>query len=292
MFPELFKIPYLNFTFNTYGFLLAVAFIGGLYVMGRLAASDGLEKQKVYDLGLWVLAASLIGSKLLMVITEWDSYYRDNPGQIFTLDFFRSGGVFYGGFIGAIIASFIVMRYYKLPWWRTADAFAPGVAFGQMIGRLGCFSAGCCWGRPTIATYGIHFSERGHEITGVPTIVGHLSDPIQRNIWSEKLGGLSASLHLHPTQLYEAGATLVIFLVLLALFRRRRFYGQVILTYALLYAVARFVIEYWRDDPRGEIFGLSTSQFIAILLAIGAAIGLILRLRIADRGMQVGEVAR
>jgi phosphatidylglycerol---prolipoprotein diacylglyceryl transferase len=292
MFPELFKIPYLNFTFNTYGFLLALAFIAGLYVMGRLAARDGLEKQKVYDLGLWVLAASLVGSKLLMVITEWDSFYRDNPRQIFTLDFFRSGGVFYGGFIGAVIASLIVMRVYKLPWWRTADAFAPGVALGQLIGRIGCFSAGCCWGRPTSAFYGVHFTDRGHEITGVPTMVGHLSDQIQRNVWAEKLGGLGASLHLHPTQLYEAGTMLAIFIVLLLVFRHRRFYGQVFLTYALLYAVARFIIEFWRDDPRGEIFGLSTSQFIAIVLAIGAMIVLILRLRIADRGMQVEEIAR
>jgi phosphatidylglycerol---prolipoprotein diacylglyceryl transferase len=291
MFPELFKIPFLNFTFNTYGFLLALAFIAGLYVMGRLATRDGLEKQKVYDLGLWVLAASLVGSKLLMVVTEWDSYYRDNPGQILTLDFFRSGGVFYGGFIGAIIASIIVMKIYKLPWWRTADAFAPGVALGQMIGRIGCFSAGCCWGRPTTSFYGIHFSERGHEITGVPTVVGHLSDP-EKSLWAEKLGGLGASLHLHPTQLYEAGAALVIFIVLLAVFRHRKFYGQVVLVYAMLYAVARFVIEFWRDDPRGEIFGLSTSQFIAIILFIAAMIGMILRLRIADRGIQVGEVVR
>jgi phosphatidylglycerol---prolipoprotein diacylglyceryl transferase len=292
MFPELFKIPYLNFTFNTYGFLLALAFIAGLYVMGRLAARDGLEKQKVYDLGLWVLAASLVGSKLLMVITEWDSFYRDNPRQIFTLDFFRSGGVFYGGFIGALIASLIVMRVYKLPWWRTADAFAPGVALGQMIGRIGCFSAGCCWGKPTSAFYGVHFTDRGHEITGVPTMVGHLSDSIQKSLWEEKLGGLTAPLHLHPTQLYEVGATLAIFIVLLIVFRHRRFYGQVFLTYALLYAVARFIIEFWRDDPRGEIFGLSTSQFIAVILFIGALIVMILRLRIADRGVQVEEVAR
>jgi phosphatidylglycerol---prolipoprotein diacylglyceryl transferase len=292
MFPELFKIPYLNFTFNTYGFLLALAFIAGLYVMGRLATRDGLEKQKVYDLGLWVLAASLVGSKLLMVITEWDSFYRDNPGQIFTLDFFRSGGVFYGGFIGALIASLIVMRIYKLPWWRTADAFVPGVALGQMIGRIGCFSAGCCWGKPTTAFYGVHFTDRGHEITGVPTIVNHLSDPIQKSVWEEKLGGLSAPLHLHPTQLYEVGAMLAIFIALLVVFRHRRFYGQVFLTYALLYALARFIIEFWRDDPRGEIFGLSTSQFIAIVLFIGAMIVMVLRLRIADRGMQVEEVAR
>jgi phosphatidylglycerol:prolipoprotein diacylglycerol transferase len=292
MFPELFKIPYLNFTFNTYGFLLALAFIAGLYVMGRLAAHDGLEKQKVYDLGLWVLAASLLGSKLLMVITEWDSFYRDNPRQIFTLDFFRSGGVFYGGFIGALIASLIVMKVYKLPWWRTADAFAPGIALGQMIGRIGCFSAGCCWGKPTTAFCGVHFTDRGHEITGVPTMVDHLSDSIQRSVWEDRLGGLSAPLHLHPTQLYEAGATLAIFIALLIVFRHRRFYGQVFLTYALLYAVARFIIEFWRNDPRGEIFGLSTSQFIAIALFIGAMIVMVLRLRIADRGMQVEEVAR
>ncbi len=292
MFPELFKIPYLNFTFNTYGFLLALAFIIGLYVMARLAASDGLDKQKVYDLGLWVLAASLIGSKALMVITEWDVYYRDNPSQIFTLDFFRSGGVFYGGFIGAVIASVIVVRIYKLPWWRTADAFAPGIAIGQAIGRLGCFSAGCCWGKPTTAWCGVHFTEKGHEVTGVPTVVNHLADPIQQNVWAERLGGMLAPLHLHPTQLYEAGATLLIFFALLWLYRRRRFYGQIILAYALLYAVARFVIEFWRDDPRGEIAGLSTSQFIAIFLFIGAIIGYVMRMRIAGRGLQVEEIAR
>ena len=279
MFPELFKIPYINFTFNTYGFLLALAFITGLYVMGRLAASDGQDKQKVYDLGLWVLAASLIGSKLLMIVTEWDSFYRDNPRQIFSLDFFRSGGVFYGGFLGAVIASVIVMKVYKLPWWRTADAFAPGIAIGQAIGRLGCFSAGCCWGKPTTAWCGVHFSEKGHEITGVPTMVRHLADPIQQNVWAERLGGLLAPIRLHPTQIYEAAATLLIFVILLFVYRKRQFHGQVIIVYAMLYAVARFIIEYWRDDPRGEFFDLSTSQFIAVVLFIGAIIAYFWRWR-------------
>jgi phosphatidylglycerol---prolipoprotein diacylglyceryl transferase len=279
MFPELFKIPYLNFTFNTYGFLLALAFITGLLLTARLAARDGLDKQKVYDLGLWVLAASLLGSKLLMVITEWDVYYRDNPRQIFTLDFFRSGGVFYGGFIGAVIASVIVMRIYKLPWWRTADVFAPGIAIGHAIGRLGCFSAGCCWGAPTTSWCGVHFTDKGHEITGVPTIVEHLSDPIEQRVWTERLGDLRAPLELHPTQLYEAAANIAIFIVLLVLLRRRRFHGQVILAYMLLYAAARFIIEFWRDDPRGEVFGISTSQFIAVVLFIGALIGLLLQMR-------------
>src|SRR5262245_51598781 len=279
MFPELFKIPYTNFSFNTYGFLLAVAFVAGLLLMARLAARDGLDKQKVYDLGLWVLAASLIGSKALMVIAEWDIYYRDNPRQIFTLDFFRSGGVYYGGFIGAVIASVIVMRYYKLPWWRTSDAFAPGIILGQAIGRLGCFSAGCCWGKPTAGWYGVHFSEKGHDVTGVPIIVDHLNDPAQESIWAGRLGGVLEPLKLHPTQLYEAGAALLILVLLLLVHRRRRFDGQVILAYAMLYSVARFIIEYWRADPRGEIFGLSTSQFIAIVLFVGALATYIYRLR-------------
>ena len=289
MFPELFKIPYTNFSFNTYGFLLAVAFVAGLLLMARLAARDGMDRQKVYDLGLWVLAASLIGSKALMVIAEWDVYYRDNPRQIFTLDFFRSGGVYYGGFIGAVIASVIVMRYYKLPWWRTADSFAPGIILGQAIGRLGCFSAGCCWGKPTAGWFGVHFSEKGHEITGVPTIVSHLSDKVQQKVWAERLtdlGGWLAPLKLHPTQLYEAGAALLIMVVLLLVHRRRRFEGQVILAYAMLYSVARFIIEYWRDDPRGEIFGLSTSQFIAVILFVGALATFIYRLRKPSAALQ------
>lgn len=270
MFPELFKIPGLDFTLNTYGLLMALSFIAGFYVMSRQAARDGLDRNRVYDLGLWVLAASLIGSKALMVITEWDDY-RHNLGQIFSLDFFRSAGVFYGGFIGAVIASVIVMRIYKLPWWRTADAFAPGIAIGQTIGRLGCFSAGCCWGKPTTAAFGVHFSDKGHEVTGVPTLVEHLSGP-ERDVWAQKLGGLMSPLHLHPTQLYEAGATLLIFIVLLWLSRRRQFTGQIVLAYALLYAVARFTIEFWRDDPRGELLGLSTSQFIAAVVFVGALI--------------------
>jgi phosphatidylglycerol:prolipoprotein diacylglycerol transferase len=279
MFPELFKIPYTNFSFNTYGFLLAVAFLGGLLLMARLAARDGLDKQKVFDLGLWVLAASLIGSKALMVIAEWDTVYRDNPREIFTLDFIRSGGVYYGGFIGAVIASVIVMRFYKLPWWRTADAFAPGIILGQAVGRLGCFAAGCCWGKPTAGWYGVHFSEKGHGITGVPIIVDNLKDPVQESIWAERLGGLFEPLHLHPTQLYEAGAALLILVVLVWMHRRRRFEGQVILAYAMLYSVARFIIEYWRDDPRGEIFNLSTSQFVAIILFAGALPAFIYRFR-------------
>jgi phosphatidylglycerol:prolipoprotein diacylglycerol transferase len=152
------------------------------------------------------------------------------------------------------------MKRYKLPWWKTADACAPGIAIGNFFGRQGCFAAGCCWGKPTNLPWGVQFTELGHEITGVPTDV-----------------------HLHPTQLYESFAMLLVFFFLLWLHKRKRFNGQVLLVYALLYSVIRFSIEFVRDDPRGDILGLttltglSTSQLISIVIGISSLIILIVR---------------
>ena len=244
MFPELFRIPGLGIPLATYGVLLAIGFILALWMTARLAERDGLPKNKVYDLGLYILAASLVGSKLLMVITEWNDYGGDWR-RILTFDFLRSGGVFYGGFIAAVIASVILMRRWNLPWRKTADAFAPGIALGHAIGRLGCFSAGCCWGVPTTSWIGVRFTEKASELTGVPV-----------------------DSALVPTQLIEAAANLLIFAFLLWLTKRRKFEGQIIYSYLMIYSVARFTIEFWRDDPRGTVFGMSTSQFISIVMFV------------------------
>jgi phosphatidylglycerol---prolipoprotein diacylglyceryl transferase len=258
MYPELFRIG--NFPINTYGVLLALAFLCGILIAAKLAARDGLPRERVYDLGLWILLAAIVGSKILMIFTEPD--YRENPLHIFSPDFLRSGGVFYGGFIGAVLAGYFLIRRYKLPWWKTADAFAPGLALGNAIGRQGCFAAGCCWGKPTTMPWGVEFTEAGNKVTGVP------------------LG-----VHLHPTQLYESFGALLIFFFLLWLHRRKRFSGQVILFYAVLYAVMRFTIEIFRDDPRGDILGLttltglSTSQMLSIIIGLWGLITLILRWR-------------
>lgn len=269
MFPELFRIG--NFPINTYGVLLALAFLLALLIAARLAARDHLPRERIYDLGLWMLLAALVGSKVLMLWTE--PAYRGNPWQLFSLDFLRSGGVFYGGLLGAILVGYLLVRRYRLPWWKTADAFAPGIALGQSIGRLGCFSAGCCWGKPTNLPWGVRFTELGHEITGVPI-----------------------DQHLHPTQLYESAATLVLFFFLLWLHRRRRFTGQVILFYAVLYSLTRFLIEFLRDDPRGDVAGLttltglSTSQLISLVVGIASLIILIQRWR-RSGGQGVEEVS-
>ena len=281
MFPELFRIG--NFPINTYGVLLALAFLSALLIAAKLAARDGLPRERVYDLGLWMLLAAIVGSKALMLLTE--PGYRENPWSLFSLDFLRSGGVFYGGFIGAAAVGYFLIRRYKLPWWKTADAFAPGIALGNAIGRQGCFAAGCCWGKPTLASWGVHFTELGHEVTGVPTVVSHLDDPTQQAYWAEKLGGLFQPVHLHPTQLYESFGALLIFFFLLWLHRRKVFSGQVILFYGALYAVMRFTIEIFRDDPRGDILGLttltglSTSQMLSIIVGVASVVLLVVRWR-------------
>ena len=111
MYPELFRIG--NFPINTYGVFLALAFLCAILITVRLAARDGLPRERIYDLCLWMLLSSLVGSKLLMLFTEPE--YRDHPGQLLSLDFLRSGGVFYGGLIGAILAGYLLMRRYQLP---------------------------------------------------------------------------------------------------------------------------------------------------------------------------------
>jgi phosphatidylglycerol:prolipoprotein diacylglycerol transferase len=258
MYPVLFRIG--NFPINTYGVFLALAFLCAILITVKLAERDGLPRQKIYDLSLWMLLASLIGSKILMLFTEPE--YRDHPLQLLSLDFLRSGGVFYGGLLGAVLTGYFLMRRYKLPWWKTADACAPGIAIGNFFGRQGCFAAGCCWGKATSLPWGVRFTELGHEITGVPIDVP-----------------------LHPTQLYESFSMLIVFFFLLWLHKRRRFSGQVILFYALLYSIIRFAIEFVRDDPRGDILGLtsmtglSTSQIISLIVGGASLILLIIRWR-------------
>ena len=259
MYPELFRIG--DFPVNTYGLLLAIGMLLALFVASRLAGRDGLPRERIYDLGLWTLIGGLLGSKVLLLLVE------DNV-DFFSLDFLRSGGVYYGGFLGGFFALVLLIRWYQLPFWKVADAFAPALALGQAIGRQGCFAAGCCWGKPTDAFCGVHFTERAHEYTGVP---------IYKPDGSE--------LYLHPTQLYESVTMLIVFGILIYLHRNKKFDGQVLIAYGIIYALVRFTIEFVRDDPRGDLFGLttltglSTSQIISLIVATGAVAFMIYRLR-------------
>ncbi len=259
MYPELFKIG--NFPINTYGVLLAVGLLLALFTASQLAQRDGLPKERIYDLGLWTIIGGLLGSKILMIFTEPNVNF-------FSLDFLRSGGVYYGGFLGGLLAVAILIPLYKLSFWKVADAFAPGVALGQFFGRQGCFSAGCCWGDVCHQPWGVQFTEMAHEHTGVPIY-----------------GPSGENLFLHPTQLYESFAMLIVFGFLVFLHRKKKFDGQVLIAYMILYAIIRFTIEFFRDDPRGNLLGLtdalgiSTSQIISLLVAAGAVVFMIWRLK-------------
>jgi phosphatidylglycerol:prolipoprotein diacylglycerol transferase len=272
MYPELIRFG--DFVLHSYGVLLALALLAALFVSARLAKRDGLPPERMYDLGLWILIAGLLGSKVLLLIVDPD--YRANPMRFFSLDFLRSGGVYYGGFLGGLAAAWILIRRYQLPFWKVTDALAPGVALGQAIGRQGCFAAGCCWGTPTAMPWGVHFTEAGHATTGVPIYdeTGH-------------------DLFLHPTQMYESLAMFLFFAGLYFLHKRKKFNGQVLITYMILYPLTRFTIEFFRGDDRGDFLGittatgLSTSQIISLLVGLGALIFLIMRLRKAKTAATV-----
>jgi phosphatidylglycerol:prolipoprotein diacylglycerol transferase len=259
VFPELFEIPRLfsigslsvgPFTVYTYGVLLAASYLLGLRLAMWRGKRWGLNPSQVLDLGIYIIIAALVGAKLLLLVVERDTYLQ-SPAEIWSL--MRAGGVFYGGLILAVAVAFWYIAKHRMPFWRTCDVFAPAIALGHVTGRLGCLAAGCCYGKPTDVAWAIKFT-----------------NPLAANV------GTPLNIPLHPTQLYEAGAELLILGILLFTERRgRAFEGRTFWLYMLLYAVSRFIIEFYRGDPRGAMFGVSTSQFISLILGPLAVIMLL-----------------
>jgi phosphatidylglycerol:prolipoprotein diacylglycerol transferase len=241
MYPRLFELG--PITVYTYGVLLAAAYLLGLKLATVRAEKRGLDGARVLDLGIYIIVAALIGAKLLLLITDFNAF-RNDPRELLTLA--RSGGVFYGGLILAVAVALWYIRRAGLPLWTTCDVFAPGIALGHVVGRFGCFFAGCCFGKPTTMPWAVVFKD--------PFAAANVGTPL--------------NIPLHPTQLYEAGAELIILGVLLGTERKgRSFPGRTFWMYILLYAISRFIIEFFRGDERGSIGVFSTSQFISLILA-------------------------
>jgi len=239
--PELFSIGPL--TVYSYGVLLAASYLLGLRLAMSRAKRWGLDASRVLDLGIYIIIAALVGAKLMLLVVDFDQF-RKSPGEILTLA--RSGGVFYGGLIFAVSVAFWFIARHRMPFWTTCDVFAPGIALGHVTGRLGCLAAGCCYGKPTDVPWAVIFTS--------PLAAANVGTPL--------------GIPLHPTQIYEAGAELLILVLLLVTERKGRpFAGRTFWLYMLLYAISRYIIEIYRGDPRGEILGFSTSQFISLVLA-------------------------
>ena len=247
MFPRIFSTDF--FVLHTFGVFLAAAYLAALWWLLRGAKREGLKSDSIAGLGMWIVIGAIVGAKALMVVR----FYRDyvaNPADLWSLATLQSAGDFYGGFIGAILAALIYFRRHpELPAWETADLCAPAIALGQAIGRIGCFMAGDDYGRPTDLPWAVTF----------------------RHPDAADIGGAPLGIPLHPVQLYESLACLVLFFVLVRLARNKKFDGEIILAYSSLYALARYFLEFLRGDAdRGFVLGglLSTSQAIAVVTLV------------------------
>ena len=264
MHPILFEVG--GFPVYTYGLLLAAAYLLGLQFALVRARSRGLDPNRVMDLGIWIIISALVGAKLLLLLVDRGTFPMTAAGM---MDLVRSAGVFYGGLIAAVVVALWYLWRHRMPIWTVTDVFAPGIALGHVIGRFGCLFAGCCFGRPTTVPWAITFD----------------NEFAARNV------GTTLDVPLHPTQLYEAGAELLILGFLLVLERKGRPYpGRTFWAYMLLYAVSRFIIEFYRGDPRGMVGSLSTSQFVSILLAPLAVVMLVVLARSA--GSRIAPLGR
>jgi len=256
MFPVLLKIGPLSIF--TYGFFIALGFLAGIYFAVKEARRLGEEPEIIMDLCFYLLVAAIIGSRLFYVATN-PKMFLENPVEI--LKIWNGGLVFYGGFIAALITGIIYLKAKNIPVWKTADIMAPSVVLAHFFGRIGCFFAGCCYGKYCDLPWAVIF----------------------RNPDSLAPQGLP----LHPTQLYSALNNLAIFLFLFFFRKHKKYDGQLFWLYVLMYGITRSFIEIFRADFRGEFFygTYSISQVVGGIMAVVSLTMLfILRKRASSKG--------
>jgi len=250
MFPKLISIG--SFFIPTYGTLVALGFLLALLVTVRLAKRAKLPAEPITNLAIYCALAGLAGAKLFMILFDFGSYL-DGSRKLFSMDTLQAAGVYQGGFLLALITAVLYMRHNHLPVFAASDVFAPGIALGQAIGRLGCFAAGCCWGNECHLPWAVTFNNPEAQ-TGVP------------------LG-----IPLHPTQIYESLADALIFVVLYRLITKPHSAGTILGWYLTLYSIARFGIEFFRYHEQGLHLGLSLTQWISLATLVAGLALLALR---------------
>lgn len=250
MHPVLFQFH--GLTIYTYGVLVATGVLLGLTYGRKIAPRVGVDPDSFWNMGIYTIIVALVLAKVWLVASEWD-YYSAHLGQILSFQTFQSGGAFYGGIIGAILTIVVYAHYQKMPLISVMDVSAAVVPLGHAIGRLGCFAAGCCYGKATTVPWGVTFDD--------PT--------------AQQIAGTPLGVHLHPTQLYESAAEFLNLFVLYAMVKRQSFKGQILGTYFLLYGLERGVIEFFRGDPgRTMLFhdSVSLMQVVSVFLVLTGAI--------------------
>lgn len=240
MFPILFKIPIFGgLSLHTYGLLVALGFLSGILWVSHESKRLNQPTDKLMDLCFYIIISAMIGSRIYYMIFEQPDFW-DHP-----LDFFKiweGGLVFYGGLIAAVLVSIWYFRKHHLDFWKISDIFIPGVALGHAFGRLGCFSAGCCYGKAVSESFhwGVIFPPSAESIAPV---------------------GIS----VYPTQLFESGAEFLIFFILFSFRKQKKFDGQILVLYLVLYSIARFSIDFLRGDT-DRYLGFTSAQYVSMIL--------------------------
>jgi phosphatidylglycerol:prolipoprotein diacylglycerol transferase len=238
---------------HSYGVMIALAFLAGLWTAARRGAGVGLSREDIGDVTLWLMIGAIVGARVVYVTTYWHDEFAGQPfSEIFMIQ--HGGLVYYGGFIGATLAGMAAIRWKKMPLWKTADVLTPSIALGCVFGRIGCLLNGCCYGRACSLPWAIRFPA-DHATGGAP---------------------------VHPTQLYDALFNLLLYGFLAWLFRRKKFDGQIFATYLLCYAVTRSVVEAFRGDYNAghQHFGLTPAQLVSVpIFFAGLALAAVLSRR-------------
>lgn len=244
MHPVLFHIG--SQPIYTYGVLVAAGVLVGLWYLRRQAPRAGLDPKRTWDMAIYAIFAALFVAKIWYVFGDW-GYYAGHPRDILSVATIESGGTFYGGVVGALLLIAIYSYIYDMPLLAVFDAFAAALPIGHAIGRLGCFMAGCCFGKPTTLPWGVTFTS-----------------PV-----AGRINGTPLGIPLHPTELYEAAAEFVNFGILVWMGKRQRFKGQLLGTYFVLYGCERGTIEFFRGDPgRAMMFHNSFSLMQVVSVAL------------------------
>lgn len=253
MHPIAFKLGPL--TVHWYGIMMAIAFIAGLWTASRRGRRDGISAEKILDIGPWLIVGTIVGARILHVATYWHEEFAGKPIlEIFAV--WHGGLVFYGGLIGASLATILYARWKQIPLWKLADVLAPSIPLGYVFGRIGCFLNGCCYGRACDLPWAVAYPP--NNLNGAPTF------PV------------------HPVQIYDSLMNLGLYIGLAWLYRRKKFDGQVFGAYLLCYAVTRSIAESFRGDyDQYHIHGalhLTPGQLVSIgIFVAGIALLVVLR---------------
>lgn len=231
-------------TIYSYGTLIAIGFLIGIFLARYRADKYGLNPDRILDLGLYTLIGGLIGARITYVLVNLKSYMYRPVFDIFKI--WEGGLVYYGGLIVGVLVGLWYIKKIKYNFWKTVDVLAPSIAIGQVFGRIGCFLNGCCYGKVS-NKFGLVFNSLNDNLSHI------------------------------PTQLIESIFTFIIFLFLLKRDKKKKFEGEIFLLYLLLYSSGRFIIETIRGDDRGAFFFgiISISQFVSILIFLISAKGLL-----------------